>query len=147
MASSGVAVQRPAQPALRYHADELRIIADGAAGAGPSILRERLRAEQMFLAREWLPHLAALERTLFPALAWTLQRRDALEPMRREYADVERLTRALDDLATTPDEGCDAGWVLGLRRTLYQLSALLVVCLSEEELYLPIVSREGGPKP
>jgi hypothetical protein len=97
-------------------------------------------AEHRFILEQLLPHMEAIETTLYGELERLMEGRHSMAPMRREHADLQRLIGALEgyhDKVTA--ERMDASDIVGLRRALYRLHALLRVHLAEEELYLRVL--------
>lgn len=123
------------------HVDALRVIADDLAQADPPDLSRRLRAEVAFLYAQLIPHMEMSEARLYPRLEQLLEDGRAMEPFRREHADVRRLIDEIDATSvrlTSPTRPADR---MGLRRALYRLYAILSVHLAEEEQYLPVLQH------
>ena len=84
----------------------------------------------------------AAEKTIYPELERMFQNRHSMAPMRREHAEIRRLVA---ELAAAADkqvtEPLTLGRTLAVRRTIFQLYALLKIHLAEEEAYLRIVER------
>lgn len=80
---------REVLPQLRSAADEL------AAGPTPQAL-SALRRARTALVEQLVPHEEAQEAELFPALEQLLGGPDAIAPMARAHAEINRLTRRLD---------------------------------------------------
>jgi hypothetical protein len=101
---------------------------------------EACEAEHRFILEQLLPHMEAIETTLYGELERLMEGRHSMAPMRREHADLRRLISSLeryhDKVAA---ERMDASDTIGLRRALYRLHALLRVHLAEEELYLRVL--------
>lgn len=130
---------------LIAHVDRLAELAgelDG--GITPGFI-EACEGEHHFIVEELLPHMEAIESTLYGELERLMQGRHSMASMRREH---DALRRLVDSLAGYHDlvvggtlEGAQA---MGLRRALYRLHALLRVHLAEEELYLRVLEGNLG---
>lgn len=110
-------------------------------GITPEFL-EACEAEHRFIVGQLLPHMEAIEATLYGELDRLMEGRHSMAPMRREHAELRRLiesTSQYHDLVTTGRLGMAEA--MGLRRALYRLHALLRVHLAEEELYLRVLDR------
>ena len=130
---------------LMPHVDDLRVIADQAAETPREALQERLRQEHDFLTAELLPHMAAVQETLYPSFERLMQNRHSMTPMSREHDQIRQLLDAIGQLAhssgtTRVTQG--SPWLMDVRRALYRLYALLKVHLAEEEMYTPILEHE-----
>jgi hypothetical protein len=130
---------------LIVHVDRLAELAaelDG--GVTPAFL-DACEAEHRFIVEQLLPHMEAIEATLYGELERLMEGRHSMAPMRREHADLRRLieaTGAYHDLVTSGRLG--PAETVGLRRALYRLHALLRVHLAEEELYLRVLEGNLG---
>ncbi len=130
---------------LMPHVDELRVIADRAAETPREALQDELRREHEFLSAELLPHMDAVQETLYPSFERLMQNRHSMTPMSREHDQIRHLLDTLGQLAgTTGPARTSQGssWVMEVRRALYRLYALLKVHLAEEEMYAPILDHE-----
>ena len=108
-------------------------------GITPEFL-EACEAEHRFIVGQLLPHMEAIETTLYGELDRLMEGRHSMAPMRREHAELRRLiesTGQYHDLVATGRLGMAEA--MGLRRALYRLHALLRVHLAEEELYLRVL--------
>jgi len=113
-------------------------------GITPEFL-EACEAEHRFIVGQLLPHMEAIETTLYGELDRLMEGRHSMAPMRREHAELRRLiesTGQYHDLVTTGRLG--VAEAMGLRRALYRLHALLRVHLAEEELYLRVLEGNLG---
>lgn len=124
---------------LMPHVDELRVIADYAAEVPLASLQERLRREHEFLVGEFVPHMEAEQATLLPVMEELLPDRHSFQ---HAHGEIRQLIAALEQPRRSAAEPGASEWVLGQRRALYQLYALLKVHLAEEELYTPILERQ-----
>lgn len=102
----------------------------------PTELRSAVDEMYGFLTELLLPHMEAAERALYPELERLLQNRHSMTPMRREHdlirAEVKKLEKiriGLGDKRLAPRDA------VKLRRSIFQLYALLKVHLAEELLY------------
>ena len=130
---------------LMPHVDDLRVIADEAGTLSREAVQERLEEEHAFLTAELLPHVSAVQETLYPAFERLLQNRHSMSPLSREHDQIRRLLSSMSQLASTPATGRSGPgtpWLMEVRRMLYHLYALLKVHLAEEEMYTPILEHE-----
>lgn len=110
-------------------------------GITPAFLDE-CEAEHRFIVGQLLPHMEAIEATLYGELDRLMEGRHSMAPMRREHAELRRLidsTGQYHELVITGRLG--PAEAMGLRRALYRLHALLRVHLAEEELYLRVLDH------
>ncbi|WP_027941827.1 heavy metal translocating P-type ATPase [Amycolatopsis taiwanensis] len=128
----------PARSAVRQAADAL------AEGAGPEADAAVRRAYRLLVDR-LLPHEAAEETQLYPALTDILGGPEGTVTMSRGHAEIERLVRRLGrHLTETPIQ---PDQVDDLRATLYGLDAVLTLHFAqEEEAYFTLTSG-GAPQP
>ena len=124
------------------HVDKLARLAESIDdGITPEFLAA-CETEHRFIVGQLLPHMEAIEATLYGELDRLMEGRHTMAPMRREHADLRRLiesTGRYHDQVTSGNLGpADA---IGLRRALYRLHAMLRVHLAEEELYLRVLNR------
>ena len=124
------------------HVDELARLAGMIdEGITPEFLA-RCEAEHRFIVGQLVPHMEAIETTLYGALDRLMEGRHSMAPMRREHAELRRLiesTGQYHDAVTSGRLG--SAEAIGLRRALYRLHAMLRVHLAEEELYLRVLDR------
>jgi len=128
--------------AIVVYVDLLPNVADMIGGDDPAALRDGFDQAYRFIIRRLVPHMEAIETTLYGRLDGLMGARHSMEPMRREHADLRRLIGSLgryhDLLEEGPLETADG---IGLRRALYRLHGLLKVHLAEEELYLRVLDH------
>jgi iron-sulfur cluster repair protein YtfE (RIC family) len=128
------------------HVDALLAVAEMVERAPVEDLMSKLDAEYSFVIGQLVPHMEAVERSLYPELQRLLQNPRAMGPMQREHEAVRRL---IDELGHLRDRllesGLNHGEMLQLRRVLIRLFAILKVHLYEEEEYAPIVQRNVTP--
>ncbi len=98
--------------------------------------------EYGFIVGQLVPHMDAIEHTLYDQLEWLMDQRHSMLPMRQEHAEMRRLVEELGRYRMHA-EHCDWSTIEGmaLRRALYRLHSLLKVHLAEEELYLGVLER------
>lgn len=127
--------------ALLPHVDELRAMADGLDEMPPQDVRLALDGAYQFLTRHLIPHAAAEEEALYPAVGKILGSPQATATMSRDHVEVSRLTEELGRLHSAGST-FDLEQIKSLRRLLYGLHTLLKVHFAkEEEIYLPLLER------
>jgi hypothetical protein len=124
------------------HVDRLPVLAGMIGQVPPAELATALETEHQFVVGQLVPHIEAIEATLYGELERLMEGRHSMEPMRREHGQLRRLIETLDVYVELARNGClgDAEG-MGLRRVLYRLYSLLRVHLAEEELYLRVLDR------
>ena len=108
-------------------------------GITPEFL-QACETEHRFIVGQLLPHIEAIEATLYGELERIMEGRHSMAPMRREHEELRRLISATGryhDLVAAGSLG--PAEAMGLRRALYRLHAMLRVHLAEEELYLRVL--------
>jgi heavy metal translocating P-type ATPase len=126
-----------ALPVLRTAADAL------AEEPSPAAVTAVRRARDT-LATQLIPHERAEEAELYPAVALALGGAEAVAPMSRAHAEIERLSRRLDAHVTALDDGAllDAPRRDDVLACLYGLNALLHLhYVQEEESYFALVRQ------
>jgi heavy metal translocating P-type ATPase len=125
---------------LREHATmreptaRLRVVADELGSVPTSRARTDLGAARSFLRDELLPHQEREEKHLFPVITALPGGRDATAAARREHAEVRRLVASLEGMLDHMEAGGpSAAELVGLRRVLYGLHAVLGMHRSGEE--------------
>jgi hypothetical protein len=128
---------------LLPHVDRLLVLADMVGQVECAALHALFEEEHAFIVGQLVPHMEAIERTLYDRLEALMDGRHSMAPMREEHRAVTRLVAELARYRRHA-EGCTWSAVEGmaLRRALYRLHALLKVHLAEEELYLGVLERE-----
>ncbi len=128
---------------LLPHVDRLLVLADMVGTVDCDALHALFEQEHAFIVGQLVPHMEAIERTLYDRLEMLMGGRHSMAPMREEHRAVGRLIKELDHYRVHVD-GCSWSAVegLALRRALYRLHALLKVHLAEEELYLGVLDRQ-----
>ena len=126
---------------LRSLADELGRLPNGAA-------RIRLNDVKRFLHDDLLPHEQEEEQHLYPVVSRYIGGPESVAVARREHAEVAHLSRVLSGMidALDPDRPDDED-LIGLRRVLYSLSAVLSLHRSGEEERLIAVVGEHDETP
>ncbi|MFH0750868.1 MAG: hemerythrin domain-containing protein [Chloroflexota bacterium] len=97
------------------------------------------------LISQLIPHMDAVETAVYPTLERLMADRRTIAPMAGEHDEIRRLVAALGEFADHPEAHADRGAVLGLRRVLLRLYALLKTHLAEEELYIPVLEDRLTP--
>ncbi|MEV4603381.1 heavy metal translocating P-type ATPase [Amycolatopsis sp. NPDC049253] len=116
---------RPALVAIRQAADAL---------GGPTAEADHVvRRARDVLFRQILPHEAAEEHELYPALAGPLGGVEGTVTMSRTHTEIARLARRLDRHLQESPEMIQPDQVDDLRATLYGLDAVLTLHFTQEE--------------
>lgn len=132
---------------LLPHVDAMRLVAHHVGRIPMEDLRRELDTVHSFLVDHLIPHAVAEDRVLYPAVAQIMRAREATATMSRDHAEVERLTRELEELRGELRPGRMAETLEdGLRRVLYGMYTLVRVHFAkEEEIYLPLLDRHLTP--
>jgi hypothetical protein len=127
---------------LLPHVDRLLVLADMVGHLDCDPLHALFEQEYSFVVGQLVPHMEAIETTLYGRLEDLLAGRHSMAPMREEHRELRRLIEELGRYRGHVD-GCSWSAVEGmaLRRALYRLHAILKVHLAEEELYLGVLDR------
>jgi hypothetical protein len=127
---------------LLPHVDRLLMLADMVGHVDCAAIHALFEEEYAFVVGQLVPHMEAIEATLYDRLEALLGGRHSMAPMRDEHRALERLVDELGHYRPHV-EGCSWSAVEGmaLRRALYRLHAILKVHLAEEELYLGVLER------
>jgi hypothetical protein len=130
------------QARLMPHVDRLLELADMVGLADCSAVHERFEEEYAFVVGQLVPHMEAVEATLYDRLESLMGGRHSMAPMRQEHQALRQLVEELDGYREHAD-GCRWSSIegLALRRALYRLHSILKVHLAEEELYLGVLER------
>ena len=128
---------------LLPHVDRLLELAEMVGSVDCSGLHTLFEAEYGFITGQLIPHMDAVETTLYARLEEVMGGRHSMAPMRTEHAAMTRLIAELAEYRPHT-EGCRWSTVEGmaLRRALYRLHALLKVHLAQEDLYLGVLDRQ-----
>jgi hypothetical protein len=138
-----LATNQEHQAKLVAHVERLHGLAEMVDAETAFALRAGLDEEWPFLQGGLLPHIEAVEATLYPRLEGLMGPRHSMDPMRDEHAEVRRLVETVGgyrrELAEEGALAPDAS--MGLRRALYRLHALMRVHLAEEAMYLRVLDQ------
>jgi heavy metal translocating P-type ATPase len=137
-----------AHPALQRGTAELRRLADQLGRIPPATARAHLEEARRFIAGELLPHELEEEQDLFPVIGSYIGGEDAVVAGRREHAEVSHLARVLGGMMDSLEPGGPSDdEVVGLRRVLYSLYAVLSLHRAGEEERLSGVVGERDQPP
>lgn len=127
---------------LLPHVDRLLDLAEMIGRVDCSAIHDTFEEEYAFIVGQLVPHIDAIENTLYGRLEGLLNQRHSMAPMRQEHEAMARLVEELGRYRHHI-EGCRWSAVegLALRRALYRLHAILKVHLAEEELYLGVLDQ------
>ena len=127
---------------LMPHVDRLSQLADMLGDSVPAGFGDACETEHRFITGQLLPHIEAIETTLYDDLDRLMQGRHSMAPMRREHEELRRLIGSMGEYHELVTQGrLGPAEAIGLRRALYRLHAMLRVHLAEEELYLRVLDR------
>jgi Hemerythrin HHE cation binding domain len=127
---------------LMPHVDQLRVLAEMIGEVDCDALHGRFEEEYAVVTGQLVPHIEAIERTLYGQLEQLMGGRHSMAPMREEHAAMRGLIEEMGRYRGHV-EGCRLSGVeaLALRRALYRLYSILKVHLAEEELYLGVLEQ------
>jgi hypothetical protein len=127
---------------LLPHVDQLLVLADMVGHVDCDAIHALYEEEYAFIVGQLVPHMDAIEHTLYDRLEQMLGSHHSMAPMRQEHAAMKQLVEELGRYRRHA-EGCRWTAVegLALRRALYRLHAILKVHLAEEELYLGVLDQ------
>jgi hypothetical protein len=124
------------------HLERLLALADQVGRADCDELHPRFEAEYSFVTDQLVPHMDAVERTLYEPLEAVMGGRHSMAPMREEHRALAAL---VEELGGYRSHTADCGWSevegLAVRRALYRLHAVLKMHLAEEETYLRVLEQ------
>lgn len=127
------------------HVGRLLALADEIGRTDCATLHPRFEAEYAFVTGQLVPHMDAVERTLYEPLEALMGGRHSMTPMREEHRALATL---VEELGRYRSHATDCGWSevegLAVRRTLYRLHAVLKMHLAEEETYLRVLEQRLG---
>lgn len=127
---------------IRPHVDRLPELAEMIGTVTPEAFATSFETECSFIVGQLVPHMEAIETTLYGRLEEVMDGRHSMEPMRLEHERLRALVRSLCQYAELVAAGSlTAADEIGLRRVLYRLYAMLKVHLAEEELYLGVLDH------
>jgi soluble P-type ATPase len=134
--------------AMERETAQLRSVADELGRLPSAAARIRLEEVKRFLHDDLLPHEQEEEQHLYPVVARYIGGPESVAVARREHAEVAHLSRVLSGMidALDPDGPGDEE-LIGLRRVLYSLSAVLSLHRSGEEERLIAVVGEQDKAP
>lgn len=123
------------------HVEQLRLAADEVGEVSPEATRRAVNEAYAFLTEHLLPHALAEEAALYPVVGRAMGALEATATMRRDHAEIGRLTEELGALRARLAAGAfDEALQRELRRMLYGLHALVALHFAkEEEVYLPLL--------
>ena len=129
---------------IRPAVEQLRAAADALGVQPPARAMARARAAHLLLTEQIVPHEAAEEHELYPALDRILGGHDATATMSRAHAEIARQARRLGQLLTDMGEDPpDDQDINDLRALLYGLHAILRLhTAQEDENYLSLDDAE-----
>lgn len=127
---------------LLPHVDRLLVLAEMIGQVDCGAIHALFEDEYAFIVGQLLPHMDAIEGTLYGRLELLMGGRHSMAPMRQEHDATRRLVEELGRYRRHAD-GCRWTTIegLALRRALYRLHSILKVHLAEEELYLQLLDR------
>ena len=132
---------------IEPHVDRLPELAEMIGRVTPQAFSQSFQEECSFIIGRLVPHMEAIETTLYARLEEVMEGRHSMAPMRREHAQLRGLFGSLCEYGElVADERLGEGDQIGLRRVLYRLYAMLKVHLAEEELYLGVLDRNLSPE-
>jgi hypothetical protein len=128
---------------LTPHVDRLLVLAEMVGTVDCSAIHAMFEEEYAFIVGQLIPHMQAIEGTLYGRLEQLMEGRHSMAPMREEHEAMAGLVVELGRYRAHVD-GCRWNVVEGmaLRRALYRLHSILKVHLAEEELYLGVLDRQ-----
>ncbi len=127
---------------IERHLDRLPQLADMIGRSTPEAFSSAFQQECRFIVSQLVPHMEAIETSLYGRLEQIMDGRHSMAPMRREHEQLRGLFASLcryRELAA--DEGLTDADEIGLRRVLFRFYAMMKVHLTEEDLYLGVLDR------
>ena len=129
---------------IRMHLEQLVALAAMVGRVETAELDAPFQEQCGFVTGHFVPHMTAVETTLYDDLERLMEHRYSLEPMREEHERIRQLVASLCRYgAAVADGSLTSAEAIGLRRVLYRLSTILTVHLDEEELYLGVLEQES----
>ncbi len=127
---------------IELHVDRLPRLAEMIGRVSPETFATSFETECGFILGQLVPHMEAIETTLYGRLEALMGTRHSMAPMRREHDQLRDLFRSLCEYRKAAAGGTlDRAGEVGLRRVLYRLYSILKVHLAEEESYLGVLDR------
>jgi len=131
---------------IQPHVDRLPELAEMIGRTSRDEFAAEFEVECQFIVGQLMPHMEAIESTLYGQLEQLMGTRHSMAPMRREHDQLRALFASLCAYRKEAAGGTlDDASEIGLRRVLYRLYALLKVHLAEEELYLRVLRDNLSP--
>jgi len=128
---------------IMEHVDRLPALANEITTVDIDTFARDFEVECQFISTQLVPHIEAIETTLYGELDRLMEHRHSMDPMREEHARLRGLFEALCHYRQAIERGQFEGEeAIGLRRVLFRLYSLLKVHLAEEELYLGVIDRD-----
>jgi hypothetical protein len=127
---------------IEPHVDRLPELAEMIGRVPPEEFAASFEVECGFIVGQLVPHMEAIETTLYGRLEDLMGKRHSMTPMRREHEQLRGLFGSLCQYRKEAAGGSlDQADEIGLRRVLYRLYSILKVHLAEEELYLGVLEQ------
>jgi hypothetical protein len=127
---------------IQPHVDRLPELAAMIGTTEAATFAASFEEECRFVIGQLVPHIEAVESTLYDELERVMGGRHSMTPMREEHELLRRLIGSLCGYRAQSLAGeLDPADEIGLRRVLYRLYAVLKVHLAEEELYLGVLDH------
>jgi len=127
---------------LLPHVDRLLDLAEMIGQVDCSAIHDTFDTEYAFIVGQLVPHIEAIENTLYAQLEQVMGHRHSMAPMRQEHVVMGQLIEELGRYRRHAEQCTwDSVEGLALRRALYRLHSILKVHLAEEELYLSVLDQ------
>jgi hypothetical protein len=127
---------------LLPHVDRLLELAEMIGQVDCAAIHDTFDAEYAFIVGQLVPHIEAIENTLYGQLEQLMGHRHSMAPMRQEHVVMGQLIGQLGRYRSHAEQCTwDTVEALALRRALYRLHSILKVHLAEEELYLSVLDQ------
>lgn len=127
---------------IELHLDRLPALAQMIGRVTPEAFSTAFQEECSFIVGRLVPHMEAIETTLYGRLEQLMEKRHSMDPMRREHERLRGLSASLCRYGELVADGqLSEADGIGLRRVLYRLFSVMKVHLAEEELYLGVLDR------
>jgi hypothetical protein len=127
---------------IEPHVDRLPELAEMIGRVSPEEFATSFEVECGFIIGQLVPHMEAIETTLYGELEQLMGKRHSMTPMRREHEQLRGLVGSLCEYRAQAAGGSlGQADEIGLRRVLYRLYSILKVHLAEEELYLRVLDH------
>lgn len=127
---------------IEPHVDRLPELAEMIGHVTPEVFSATFQEECSFIVGRLVPHMEAIEASLYGRLEEVMDKRHSMAPMRQEHERLRALVASLCEYSElVAEERLTEADQVGLRRVLYRLYAMLKVHLAEEELYLGVLDR------